>query len=366
MIYYLSNSSHSYYYQQPGASGTRNGGIFTSVGDLKELSQTDGQNSAYTLAGFSVEIEGGIAILEQGNGGFPLPDLLLAVPEQQAGCIAPNGAVAFNFIHVPVESSLNYAAATDALYGSATLNYANGAFSYSKVQQLASGGAAASTNTIPFADSYCIGAPEGYGIQSAESSASANAGSLLVYLGATGVIVGEVELPPSGTTYPLADFIGMVQPTSPIDLTTVTQGSYKGFYLQPGSGQPSNPAYFGEKSEWVTTPAFQQTSTSLIGGNEPITNLIYGPVAAIPGTILVDFGAQDSSHSGLFSSATVKEPDPNDLCPAMQQSSGPNGVTYCTFPVTALIGESYGKYAIFIAGPELTTGLPLFYALVQD
>jgi hypothetical protein len=189
---------------------------------------------------------------------------------------------------------------------------------------------------------------------------------VLVYLGATGAIVGEIELPPSGTTYPLADFIGMVQPASPIDLTTVTQGSYKGLYLQPGSGQPSNLAYFGDKSAWITTPVFQQTATSLIGGNEPAINLIYGPVAAIPGTILIDFGAQDSSHPGLFPSATVNEPDPNDLCPAEQQSSGPNGMTYCTFPVSALIGESYGKYAIFIAGPEPTTSQPLFYALVQD
>jgi hypothetical protein len=64
MIYYVSQPNQSYYFQQPGASGTRNGGIFTTLGDLEELSQTDGQNSAYTIAGFSTEIEGGIAILE--------------------------------------------------------------------------------------------------------------------------------------------------------------------------------------------------------------------------------------------------------------------------------------------------------------
>lgn len=366
MTFDVSHPDKSYFYQQPGASNSnvKSGGVFTSLGGFEDLSETDNQFVSYTFAGFSAEIEGGIALLQDAPGGSP-GDMLLAVPEQQKGCLAPNGSVKFNFLHIPVATPLTYTATTDTLYGNADLSYANGVFNYSAVQQLASGGAAASTNTIPFADSDCVSTQEGYGILSPQTSTSGSTGSLLVYIGATGPVVGRIN--GAGATSGNADFIGMVQPSSPIDLTAVTKATYKGFYIEPpGTAQPASPAYFGQKSAWITTPVFKQTATSLIGGNEPVNNLIFGPVAPIAGNILIDFGAQDSNHPGLFPNATIKEQDLSNLCPAKQQSLGPDGNTYCTFPVAALIGESYQKYAIFIAGPEPTKGAPLFYALVQD
>ncbi len=365
MTFHISHPDKSYYYQQPGYSSYNNeisnGGVFSSLADFEYLTENDVRNSQFTLAGFSAEIEGGVALLQEDNQNAP-GDLLLGVPEQLSGCIAPKGSIGFNFLHVPAPQS-HYAAATDTLYGNAGLTYADGMFSYSTVQQFASGGANASTNTIPFANSYCISAPEGYGIQSAETSVPGSIGSVLVYLSATGALIGEID--GAGKTVN-GDFIGMVQPSAAIDLSAVTKGSYKGFYLSQGPLAPGNPAYFGQTSAWITTPVFNQTGTSMIGGNESVFNLIFGPVAAIPGNTLIDFGTQDSSHPGLFPSATIEEPDPSNLCPAKQQSIGSDGNTYCTFPVAALIGESYGKYAIFIAGPEPTVGFPLFYALVQD
>ena len=366
MLFHVSHPGQSYYYQQPGASSSNNermsGGVFASEADFEYLSETDNLFVPYTFAGFGAEIDGAAALLQEGYGDSPA-DVLFGVPLQQTGCLAPNGSVAFNFLQVPISAPKPYSASTDGLYGSANLGYANGVFTYSAVQEVALGGASATTVTIPFSDSYCISAPEGYGIQSPTATVGGSSGSVLVYLGSTGFLVGEVE--GSGSTG-LTHFVGVVQPGSAVDIESVTKGSYKGFYLPVDSPPPGNPAYFGQSSKWIAAPVFKQSASSLIGGNESAFNLLFGPVAAIPGNILVDFGVQDPHHPGLFPSATFKEPDPNNLCPAKQQTNGPEGVTYCTFPVAALIGESYGQYTIFIAGLEQTTGSPMFYALVEN
>lgn len=362
----VSHPDTSYNYQQMTTVGlnspVESGGVYTTVSDLLQMSDTT--QTPYIFSGYAAEVEGGLALFEYGYGGGPYtPDFQIGVPVAQSGCLAPKGSVNFNFIQIPVipAGDITYNATTDALYGYGSLGYENGVFSYSNVKQLASAGATASTNTVPFASSYCIQTLAGYGIESPTSAASKGSESTLVYLGPTGTIVGQSTLGSSQS-----NFVGAVRPSSPVDLSSVTKASYKGFYIQQGSQQPSNPAYFGSTSPWIATPVFPQTGTSLIGANESPYNLLFGPVAPIPGIILFDFGIQDSSHPGLFPSATIKEQDGSNLCPPAQQSIGPDGFTYCTFPVAALIAENYGKYAIFIAGPEPTTGFPLFYALVED
>ena len=374
MTVLISHPNQTYYYQQPGAgssnSGIKSGGVLTTLAGLDYLAETDGQNGAYTFSGFSVETPSGVGILQQAFGGFPGSDLIVGVPQEANGCLAPDGSVGFNFLQIPAGPPLTYRAKTDALYGYASLGYTKGIFSYSGQQQFSSVGSSASTNTIPFADSYCVYAPEGFGIQSLTTPTTRGTESVLIYMGATGMIVGKVDHQAidNGTQTPRSNFLGVVQPSAPIDLSAVTKESYKGFYLQPNSQQPANPAYFGQNSSWITKTVFTQTATSLIGGNENINNLIFGSAqpAPIQGNILIDFGTQDASHPGLFPSAQLKEQDPSNLCPTNQQTTGLDGLTYCTFMVPALISESYGKFAIFLAGPEPTSSYPLFYALVQD
>jgi len=370
----LSHAENTYYYQQPGAgsgsSAIKSGGVFSPLADLDYLAETDGQNAAYTLSGFSVETAGGISILQQAFGGFPGTDLIVGVPQSMGGCLAPKGSVGFNFLQIPVGPPLTYNSRTDSLFGYGALGYKDGVFSYSGVTQLNNRGGSASTNSVPFANGYCVFAPEGYAVESVSTSTAGTSDSVLLYIGATGVLVGKVDHVAinNGTEFPRSAFIGFVQPSSPIDLSAVTKGSYKGFYLQPGAQQPANAAYFGLTSAWITTPVFQQTSTSLVGANNSINNLIFGPAhpPRITGNIRIEFGSQDSSHPGLFPNATITEQDSGNLCGASQQSIGSDGMTYCTFPVPALIGESYGKFTILLAGAEPTSSYPLFYALVQD
>ena len=371
----ISQPDHSYSYQlQQGVasvgSGANSGGLFTTTGDFEFLSDTT--NSPYTFSGLNVEIPTGVAIFEPAFGGFPTGPLAIGVLQQQTGCLAPDGSIQLNFLVIPanVQTLPPYKAATSALYGTASLAYNNGTFSYEKVAQFALGGASASAATVPFTDGYCIQAEAGYGIQSTVTSyPGVGEQSLLTYMGVTGQFVGEINVnAPTGPLSTAVGVVGMVQPSSAIDLSKVTAATYRGVYdSRSAASQYADPAYFGRKSGYITSPVFTQTGTSLVGGYEDFFSLLFtNPPPRVTGDHLLDFGSQDSSNPGLFPSAKLTEPDPSNLCPSSQQSTGSDGLTYCTFPVVALVGQSYGRYVIYVGGLEPTTGAAMFYALLQD
>jgi hypothetical protein len=364
----ISRPDRSYNYQQQQGvlgAGSSSGGTFTSFGDFEYLA--DNTNAPYTFAGLDAEIDSGVAVFAEAFGGSPLPPLSVGVLQQGNGCLAPNGSVTINFLVVPYRTAVPpYNPSKDTIYGNTSLSYKDGVFSYSKVSELTVSGANASGFTFPFPDSYCIQGPAGYALQSVAAHGNNGTQTMLAYLGATGGFVGGINS--SGGGGSVEGLVGMTEPKAPIDLSAVTAATYKGFYysVSPSVSYP-NPAYFGKKSRWIKPPVFAQTGTSLVGGNVDFNTFIFtNPASRIAASMIVDFGAQDSSHPGLFPSATVEEPDPSNLCKPSQQSTSLDGTTYCTFPVVALIGESYGKYAIFLSGPEPTVGAPLFYALVQD
>lgn len=362
--WYISKPDQTYSYQpQLGvanqADSEPSAGIFSPVGDFEYLA--DDINYPFGLEGLNAEIPTGVSILEPSFAGNPSYSVVVGVTLPDTGCLAPNGAVTIDYLQIPGAASISKTIATDTLYASADLGYKNGIFSYSNTQQFAIGGANASTSTIPFVDSYCVQAYAGYGIQSTPvAAAGGESNSSLMYLGTSGVLAGAISGPNGGGV------VGVVQPSAPIDLSAVTAGTYRGYYDQDAESIYQDPAYFGVSSKWVVSPVFKQTSSSLVGGYVDFYTFEYTyPETPVTGNILIDFGAQDSSHPGLFPSASITEAN-TPSCPASKQSTGPDGNTYCTFPVAALIGKSYGKYVIFISGPELTTGYPLFYALVQD
>jgi len=376
--FWISQPDNLYNYQQLGAagSGTVNvysGGSVTSVSAMDYLSQTDRTIAPYTFAGFSAENPSDVSLLGYGYGGGPYtPDFEIGVPIAQTGCVAPDGTVPFTYLRIPVSAPLTYTPGTDSLYGSGKLTFKAGTFSYTAIQDLAFGGAGATTYKTPFNNSYCIQSFDGYAIQTAPAHPSdGETDSMAIYLGPTGTMVGTItiSLQQQDGTYAInrASLVGVVQAHSPIDLTQVTQGTYKGFNLQPQSGSPANPAYFGATSDWITVPVFEPAAGSLVGGFESPYNILFtNPPPQVTGNILITFGTQDSSNPGLFPGAELTELDPFMTCPAAQQSTGSDGNTYCTFPVVALIEQSYGKFVIFLAGPEPTTGQSLFYALVQE
>jgi hypothetical protein len=361
----ISQANNTYNYQEEqgvGGATTASGGTISSFGDFEYLTDTTAITPG--LAGLNAEIPSGVSLFEESYGSFPQNSLAVGVMQQQAGCLAPDGMVNFNFVVSPNAS--NYLPNTDALYGSATLAFASDTFTFSGITQSAGAGKDATTSIIPFANSYCVQALSGYGIQSTGSSVSGFRETVLTYVGDTGTLVGAVNYSNlSGTATGATTWAGFIEPGSPIDLSSVTSASYKGFNRTPSY---PDPVYFGSKSPWITTPVFSPGAGQLLGGYEDFINSItFGTSPAqVPGNILLDFGVQDGSHPGSFPAAQFTEQDPSNFCKPDQQSIGSDGLTYCTFPVVALVGESYGKYVIFASGPDPTTQSGLFYALIQD
>jgi hypothetical protein len=359
----LVNGTYNYQEEQGvGGATTASGGTISSFGDFEYLTDTTALTPG--LAGLNVEIPSGVSLFEESYGSFPQNSLAVGVPQQQAGCLAPDGKVAFDFVVSPNAS--NYLPNTDALYGNATLAFANDTFTFSGVTQSAVTGTAATTSIISFANSYCIQALSGYAIQSTGSSVSGLRETVLTYVGDTGTLVGAVnDSNLAGTSTGATTWVGFIEPGSPLDLSSVTSATYRGFNRTPTY---PDPVYFGSNSPWITTPVFQPGPGQLLGGYEDFINSItFGTSPTqVPGNILLDFGAQDGSHPGSFPAAQFTEQDPSNLCKPAQQSIGSDGLTYCTFPVVALVGESYGKYVVFVSGPDPTIQSGLFYALVQD
>ena len=378
----VSQPSASYNYeQQQGPNASSNGnsfGVIQNFGDFEFFADT--LYLPYQFFGLNAELAGGVSIFQPTFGGFPSAGLVVGVPEQSSSCLAPDGKVTLDFIAIPPQQG-SATPATDTLYGQTSLAYKNDEFTYGGTAQLAPGNSAAATNTIPFANSYCVQAGGGYGLQSATvttgsatSAAGTTSSNAITYIGPTGTMVGvstaiTTATDADGTTTSTtghAGFIGAVEPSAPVDLSMVTAGIYKGYNASTSVPQ-ADPAYFGQTSAYVSSPTLTQTATSLVGGFEDFFTFAFSPTAQqTTGNVLIDFGTQDSNHNGSFPNATFTEPDPTNACPATQQSMGSDGATYCSFPVVALVSESYGKFAIFIVGPEPTAGKQLFYALVQD
>ena len=365
--WYLSQPDQTYSYnEQVGVANPSqpSAGILSSAGDFEYLADDLFPGIPYEMQGLNVEVPSGVSVLDPAINGSPiLGTLVLGVPLPTGGCLAPNGTVAIDYLQIPVAGGISKTVATDPLYASAELSYTNGTFSYSNAQQFGLGGATASTNAIPFVDSYCIQADAGYGIQAVTGTASTSAGkTLITYVGTSGLLVEYL----SGIQNGGGSLVGIVEPSAPIDVSAVTAGTYRGYYDGLSSSGYADPAYFGIASAWVASPTLKQTGSSLVGGYVDFSSWVFTyPPTPVPGTILINFGTQDSSHPGLFPSATITEPS-TASCPASDQSTGSDGTVNCTFPVAALVGKTYGKYVIFVSGPELTTGNSLFYALVQD
>jgi hypothetical protein len=363
-IYQLSNSDSTFTAQNAsklsstGGGSSSIGGIFVSNGDFQALASSANLS---TVVGFSSEIPSGVVVFNDSYSTIPSS---LGTPRQVNGCIEPSGSVAVDFLALPFSFSAA-TPSTDTLYGNASMSYTKSTFHYMNLQQYAAGGATATTNTVALPDALCTSTVEGNVMESPADAASSHAPSIAT-LSPTGILQ-VASTPQAGPpAYSGERLLGMVEPKSSVDLASVTQGSYRGRAVDPTGVKSYSLAYFGVASAWITSPVFTQTATSLVGASVSSTSFINGTARKRTGNIMIDFGVQDSSHPGLFSKATITEPDSTNACPASLQSTGPDGNTYCTFPVAALIGEHYGKYIIFIVGQEIPKGVPMAYMLIQD
>ena len=98
------------------------------------------------------------------------------------------------------------------------------------------------------------------------------------------------------------------------------------------------------------------SSTSLTGGAYPNDDLTQTPNT----NYVITLGTQGSSDNGVYSSATLTEPDPQYVC-SQNGSTGTegtdaNGDPTCTWTAPTVVGNTGSKYVIFLR----TNGVELF------
>ncbi len=145
----------------------------------------------------------------------------------------------------------------------------------------------------------------------------------------------------------------MVQPASPLLTANVMSGNYIGF-LYEGAG--IQVGALGAITQPVAFTPTVGSSTSLSGGVFPNDD-----VTQLPNTnLMITLGTQDPANNGLYTSATVTLPDPQQLCSKNSPSGGKPGVDLygnatCAVAAVVVAGNASGKYAIFLAAYDGTT-----------
>lgn len=150
--------------------------------------------------------------------------------------------------------------------------------------------------------------------------------------------------------------MGLPQPSSPIDVSSLTGAQYLGIFYGGGTSPnnwSSSVASFGFPNLPSTCQSVTaQTSNMIYGGDYPGNNPASAAVQANGGygncDFVIDLGTQDPSNNGFFPAATV-----------WVGSSFSGNVTQknYSFPATAIAGQLNGKFAIFLIGLD-TFGSP--------
>uniref|UniRef100_A0A372IKA3 Uncharacterized protein n=2 Tax=Paracidobacterium acidisoli TaxID=2303751 RepID=A0A372IKA3_9BACT len=147
--------------------------------------------------------------------------------------------------------------------------------------------------------------------------------------------------------------IGLPQPSSPVDVSSLTGAQYLGVVYGSGTSDAiwsSSIASFG----FSTMPSAcqslpPQNGTMVYGGDFPGNNPADPAVQANGGygncDFAVDLGSQDSSNNGLFPQATVWV--------GSGFAGNTTGRTY-SFPAVAIAGQMNEKFAVFLIGVDKT------------
>ncbi len=172
--------------------------------------------------------------------------------------------------------------------------------------------------------------------------------------------------------------IGVAEPSSPINVTSVVAAQYNGFIFSPLNSVQETyditvlASAFGNHTASSSACSALQSSLAANNGNGsgsipalPSANSIYGgEFLTITGTtsvndptgalgsencdVVIDLGTQDSSNAGLFPSATVF------IGSTFPPYSTTNpwtcgGACAVSFPAAAIVGQAQGQYVIFVS-----------------
>lgn len=181
--------------------------------------------------------------------------------------------------------------------------------------------------------------------------------------------------------------IGVAEPSSPLDVNSVSSAKYNGFIFSPGNPVKQANGYditvlasaFGNHtgtSQACSTLQASLAANNAQGGAVPVLpspNGIYGGeflTVSTTGTVndptgasgsencdvAIDLGVEDPNNNGLFPNATIfigSNFPPFSASKPWTCASG--GVCAVSFPAAAIVGQVQGQYVIFVAAGLAST-----------
>ena len=312
-------------------------GTLSKAGPFEKLSSTyTNYPVSYLTSFYAVEVPGDAAILEQAENG-ETPEVFA----ESNGCRPFTSPTTFQLIQLGPGSNEPLLQA----YGSVTVNTAQTNWTFTNFDMLQIDG----TDDKPaaLANGACAQASEGY-VTTIPATLDGQSIVYSVAISPNGYFImdrdrndftnknGEVLTP----------IIGVIEPSSPLNTSSLMAASYAGFEYDFDHASPQVPAPNLTTIQPVYFSGSNAAKTQMVGGIFP-----NGDPTQTPGAdIEVNLGAQDTKHNGLYPLAAVTIPDPNSECVNTPYGgTGASGSPTCTFRAVAVAGNPNGKYALFIA-----------------
>jgi hypothetical protein len=336
------------------------------------------QNPPLTGA-WAVEIPGAGALgnflsVNSANAQVSISAAPAAMAENTA---CPNFSSSVPFLYVTVPNATSTTDTAD--YGTAVIGSQGSAVTFSTQPYLIGNIEETAATVTGGCSNTTLGALTAYPLNSYGTPSNLE----LISVGASGLLVSSFTSSNSGAPGAFGGgtgVIGVAQPSSSVDVSTVTSAQYNGFIYSPLNRVTETyditvlASAFGDDT--ATSPACSALQSSLAANHGqgagtvpvlPSANTIYGgdflttagaltvndPTGASGSEncdVAIDLGTEDPATNGLFPNATVFVG--SDFPPYSTSNpwncSDTGSVCAVSFPATAVVGMVQGRYVIFV------------------
>jgi hypothetical protein len=294
--------------------------------------------------GYALEIPGRALMLRPGNNTAALAALAPGT------CLSINGNVTFQFVTLV---SQNWNFSTAPAYGSVQLATSANTWTFSNFSQSTLNSSSHTGATL--AASTC-GTTGGNTSVTVPLSPPATSPATIV-VGPAGFFVASQLITDSSSGNQFGA-VGVLQPSTALDTSSVRSGSYYGFMYGPSVSTGCVGLICVAPTQMVTftnatCPTGVTPSATAICGGVFQQDVLSGPQQ----DLLLDLGTQDQSQFGLYKSATIQIADPNHTCDITGE---------CTLPAVAVVGNHEGKFEIFVIAQDTVNNSPLLITLLQQ
>src|SRR5579872_4768262 len=334
-------------------------GLFAFDGGFLNFSQTN-PSPAFQADGFAIEIPGRVAFFRPGFNSFNSTQNTTTSASSPVAAVPGNCLglfdVTFQFVTLP---SSAWTSGKDPAYGSFQVNSVQptstgSTWNFSSLTEFTLAKAQSQGTTLPAG--ICAQSAVGEVVSIPPSITTGN--TTTVAVGPSGFLIMNNGQNTSGA-------VGLIQPSSAVDTTSLLSANYLGFISEPAipiplSGVPTanQIAFFG-----CANSGCKASGSSLVGGAFPNDD----PTQPANTNITINLGAQNATNNGLFDSATVTIPDPTSACMAPGiPGTDSQGNPTCTLPAVAVSGNPENKFAIFLITQDLVNQSPMVIYLFQE